>query len=344
VDCREFDGQVVRLEGIKEIADAFVRVRLERLADSDLSVFEFDYDLTMMIFFINSDEQILGRYGGRDANGPDSRHSLAGLKYTMQQCFDAFSRGLELPARPGKSTKVRQFMDSNGGGRRGCIHCHHVKETLNERRAKQGAANHELAWRFPLPENLGISLEVDRGNVVKKVAAGSAAAVIGLRAGDTVKSLGDIGVRSFADAQYALDKAPAKGVLRIVWQRRDALFDEQLRLDDGWRRSDILWRPSMYKMIASPRVFGDDLDKKEKAMIGLTEKQLAFRQRDSVSTQARQAGIRAGDIILGFAGKQLEMDAYEFQSYVRREYLSGDLVKVMIIRDGQRITLPMTLH
>ena len=63
-----------------------------------------------------------------------------------------------------------------------------------------------------------------------------------------------------------------------------------------------------------------------------------------ISTQARKAGIRAGDIILGFEGKQLEMDAYEFQSYVRREYLSGDIVKVIVIRDGQKIILPMKLH
>ena len=99
MDCREFDEQVVRLEGIKEVADAFVRVRLDRLADSDLSLFEFDYDLTLMIFFLNSDEQILGRYGGRDGKGADTRQSLAGLNYSMQQALNTFTRGLELPDR-----------------------------------------------------------------------------------------------------------------------------------------------------------------------------------------------------------------------------------------------------
>jgi len=55
-------------------------VRLDRIADSDLKIFEFDYDLTMMVFFINADEQVIGRYGGRDADGPDTRQSLAGLE------------------------------------------------------------------------------------------------------------------------------------------------------------------------------------------------------------------------------------------------------------------------
>lgn len=344
MDCREFDEQVVRLEGIAEIADAFVRVRLDRIADSDLNVFEFDYDLTMMVFFINADEQILGRYGGRDARGPDTRQSLAGLRYTMKQALETYCLGLELPPRPSKSTFARQFMDSNSGSRRGCIHCHDVKEMMNQRRAKLGAANHELAWRFPLPENLGLVLEVDRGNVVKRVTADSSAAEAGLQPGDVLESLGGVRVRSFADAQYALDNAPAQGTLKVSWMRDAMLFNKTLSLVDGWRKTNILWRPSMYKMVAAPRVFGDDLSAHEKATFGLRENQLAFRQRKSVSTQARAAGIQPGDIILGFNDRKLEMDAYEFQSYVRREYLAGDTVNVNLIRRGRKITLPMKLH
>lgn len=344
MDCREFDEQVVRLQGIEEIADAFVRVRLDRIADSDLSLFEFDYDLTMMIFFITADEQILGRYCGRDEDGPDTRQSLAGLNYTMRQALEIYCLGLELPPRPNSSTSVRQLVAGSGNQGRGCIHCHDVKEMLNEQRVKQGAVNHQLAWRYPLPENVGLALEVDRGNIVKTITPNSAAAAIGLQPGDVLESIGGTRVRSFADAQYALDKAPEQGTLRVVWHHQDELLDKQLRLTSGWRKSNILWRPSMYKMIAAPRVFGNDLNAKEKAAFGVGEKLLAFRQKDAVSTQARTAGIRAGDIILGFDGRQLEMDAYEFQSYVRREYLSGDVVKVDIIRDGQKITLPMKLH
>ena len=260
MDCREFDEQVVRLEGIEDISSAFVRVRLNRVADSDLSVFEFDYDLTMMIFLINADEQILARYGGRDAKGPDTRQSLAGLNYTMRYALDLHRRDVDLPPRPARSSFARQFMDSNSGSRRGCIHCHDVKEVLNQQQARLGVPNDVLAWRYPLPENVGIRLEVDRGNVVRNVLPGTAAADIGLQTGDILESLGKSRIGSFADAQYALDQAPIAGTLPIVWQRDDQRMKKQLRLTKGWRKTNILWRPSMYKMIASPRLFGDDLE------------------------------------------------------------------------------------
>ena len=60
--------------------------------------------------------------------------------------------------------------------------------------------------------------------------------------------------------------------------------------------------------------------------------------------QARQAGIRPGDIILGVDDKQLDnMDVIDFLKYVRRNYLIGEQVTVNILRDGQRLNLPMTL-
>ena len=65
-----------------------MRVRLPRLDGVDLNLFQFDFDLTMMIFFLNADEHIYGRYGGRDGKNPDGRHSLAGLRYAMQAALD----------------------------------------------------------------------------------------------------------------------------------------------------------------------------------------------------------------------------------------------------------------
>ena len=57
---------------------------MTRIDNSDLSLFEFDYDLTFMVFFLDGRERIYARYGGRDSQGPDSRQSLAGLRYTME--------------------------------------------------------------------------------------------------------------------------------------------------------------------------------------------------------------------------------------------------------------------
>ena len=66
------------MEGIEEVADDFVLVRLTDIQESDLNLFQFDLDLTLMVFFLNADEQIYGRYGGRDSKSPHRRQSLEG--------------------------------------------------------------------------------------------------------------------------------------------------------------------------------------------------------------------------------------------------------------------------
>ena len=63
---------MARLEQIDDLADEFVRVRLVRISGADLNVFDFDYDLTWAAFFLNADETVYGRFGGRDAESPDS--------------------------------------------------------------------------------------------------------------------------------------------------------------------------------------------------------------------------------------------------------------------------------
>jgi len=72
---------------------------------------------------------------------------------------------------------------------------------------------------YPLPENLGVTLEIDRGNVVKSVVDTTPAAAIGLKAGDLIRRLNGVPIHSFGDAQFALDRAPRTGSIEIAWQR-----------------------------------------------------------------------------------------------------------------------------
>ena len=62
-----------------------------------------------------------------------------------------------------------------------------------------------------------------------------------------------------------------------------------------------------------------------------------------LSAKAKETGIRAGDIILGLDDKTLEMDVDGFQRFVERNYLIGDRVTINLLRDGKRLSLPMTL-
>lgn len=319
-------------------------MRLAQIQHSNLKLFDFDYDLTFAVFFLNADQQVYARFGGRDSSGPDARQSLAGLRYTMERVLTEH-RAREprfAPRAGGEPLYAAEFIAEGSFGH--CVHCHQVKEAQHNRLKLAGQWRVELAHRFPLPDNLGLRLEVDRGNVVQTVAADSPAAAAGLAAGDELHQLADVPIHSFADAQWALDRAPADGRLPVIWYRDGQRRSGQLELPSGWRRTDISWRPSMQKLLASARLFGPDLTPEEKQALGLRPEQLAFRQQQRVPRQAQDAGIRPDDIILGFAGEPLEMDAYQFQTYVRQRYVQGETVTVNVLRQGQPLRLKMTFQ
>lgn len=341
MDCSEFDEQVVRLDKIKDVADRFVRIRLDEIHHSDINLFEFDYDVTLMIFFLNADEEIYGRYGGRGPEDAESRQSLAGLRYSMLAALETHGRKSRPKIERKAPLQVRSLQSAENY--RGCIHCHNVKEIQNDELKRLGQWSPDRLWRYPLPENTGMTLEVDRGNVVKSVAAGSAAARAGIRSGDVLDRMGGLQIRSFADAQEALDKAPVKGTLAVEWLRDGERQSNKLVLVEGWRRTNLSWRPSMQRFLASPRLYGRDLTLDERKKLGLKPKQLAFAHRDRVLTQAKNAGIRPGDVILGFDDRKLQMTAYDFQTWVRENYILGDKVRINVLRDGRPLEIPMTL-
>jgi S1-C subfamily serine protease len=297
-----------------------------------------------MVFFMNADEQVYARYGGRGPESPDGRQSLDGLRYTMKSALETHERAQKAfaPKAQDASKYIREYSTARRRG--GCLHCHQVKEIISADLQKTGQWSRDMIWRYPLPENLGLALELDRGNVIKEINAKSPASAAGLRAGDIVERLNGVPIHSFADAQFALERAPKAGSIEVAWRRGEEVLEEKLSLPEGWRKSDITWRPSMQRLIPAARLYGLDLTPEEKTAFGLSSRQLAFRQKDGVPAQAREAGIHPGDIILGVDHKPFDdMDVIDFLRYVRRNYLIGDRVTVNISRDGRRMDLPMTL-
>jgi S1-C subfamily serine protease len=291
---------------------------------------------------MSAEGKVYARYGGRDSKDPDSRQSLAGLRYTMESVLQEHGRA-DKEFAPRSQEGSKYVRDVGGARRRGCYHCHNVKEALNNDLDRKGLWTRDLTWRYPLPENVGVELEVDRGNVIKAVRASSPAAAAGVKAGDVLRRLGGVPLHSQADVQFALDKAPKAGTVEVVWQRGGKTGRAKLTLPEGWRKSDITWRPSMQWAVPSARLYGGDLKPEEKKALGLAPKRLAFRQQYPVPAQPKAAGVRTGDVILGVDGKELEMDVGDFVHYVTRHYLVGDRVTVNLLRDGKRLDLPMAL-
>ena len=66
-------------------------VRIVKMRGVDLTVFDFDYDLTWAAFFMNANGFTYSRYGSREEGSPEKGLSLKGLKYTMQKSLAAYA-------------------------------------------------------------------------------------------------------------------------------------------------------------------------------------------------------------------------------------------------------------
>jgi len=319
-------------------------VRLVRITGHDLSLFEFDYDLAWFAFFLSADEVVYGRYGGRDAKSDDGRLSLAGLKYAAERALEQHkARAGEKPPARGKPVFVERFPAAQARKRQDCIHCHQVNEFRRADLKAAGQWSRDDLWVYPLPENVGLTLEVDRGDAVKAIAPGSAAAKAGLKAGDLLAKLNGYLVASFADAQFALHKAPKSGEIAVEWKRGPEAMSGKLELAEGWRKTNITWRSSLLDILPSLPVSAEDLTAAEKKALGLPESRAALRQDKFVHSTLKAVGLKAGDVIVGLNGKGIDGTMDDFLGFVRREHLVGDSITLNVLRDGKPVEIKMTL-
>src|SRR5262249_16909152 len=154
------------------------------------------------------------------ASGPDGRNTLAGLRYALTRALEAHRR-YRPAAQPTAARPVlaEDFPAAKRLPRNECIHCHQVNEVRRQARQKPGEWSRDELGAYRLAENVGLTLDRDRGDRVAVVAPASAAAKAGLRPGDLLLTLNGRPVASFADAQYALHKAPKGGPIPVEWER-----------------------------------------------------------------------------------------------------------------------------
>lgn len=314
-----------------------------KIAGTDLNLFEFDFDCAWYGFFLTPDEVVLGRYGGRDAKSDDGRISLAGLKYAMERALEKHRAGVKVPVERPKPVRAEDYKAARVRRGNECIHCHQVNEFRRADAKAAGTWTRDDLWVYPLPENVGLTLDVDRGDVITKVAAGSPAAKVGIKPGDVLVKLNNHPVASFADATYALHKAAKGGTIPVEWRSGTNLKERKLVVADGWRKTNLTWRASLLDILPSLPISAEDLTAAEKKTLGLPEKQAAFRQDKFVHSTLKAVGLKAGDVVVALNGKPVDGTMDDFLGLVRREHLVGDTITLGVLRDGKPIELKMVL-
>lgn len=309
----------------------------------DLSIFEFDYDLNWNALFLTAEGQVLGRFGGRDADTPGKYQTLAGLRVSLEENLKRFKARDQKKPPPRMPMYAEDYPASDRRPANACIHCHHVNEFRRDYLVSKGQWSLDEVWVYPQPENVGLTLDVNQGNRIVAVRPKSPAAKLGVKAKDVLASINGMPIASIMDVQSALHKAPKKGNLAVVWNDGARDLKGSMAVADDWRRTDVSWRWSLMSMSPNPSIVGDDLDADSRAKLGLNPRQLAYRQMNFLPPAARHAGLRTGDVIVGIDDQKLTMTARQFETHIRLNYRVGQEVTLNVIRGTERIKLTMKL-
>lgn len=343
----------------------FVCVRLVQGNGLDLSLFQFDYDLTFGVFFLNADRTIYGRYGTRSHNTDATRDiSLAGFAKAMEAALELhqnhpankaalagktgpaprYKAPEEFPSLQGKFTSS---VDFEGKPVASCIHCHQVREAQRKifRDARQPLPD-ELLFPWPMPDVVGLNLDPGEKAKIKSVARGSRAEKDGFKAGDEILTLNGQPILSIADVQWVMHTAKEPAKINAQVRRAGETVGLTLTLDRGWRRtSDIAWRPTSWEL--RRMAFGgmklDAMSAEEKAKLRIAPNQMALRiahvGQYGDHALAKKAGFLKDDIVLAVDGRTQPMTESELFAHILQTKPVGAQVPATILRGNQRMEM-----
>ncbi len=365
-DCSSFDAEVAQgNEVIKELArTAFVPVRQVEMKGVDLSLFEFDFDLNWAAVFVNADGVIYGRYGTQSAEGADAYNSIASLRKAMVRALEfhaeypgnaqqfaakkpqpkPYRTALEMPGLPRKNRYRQQTARDN------CIHCHNIHDAQQNAAYANGTFSREMLYRYPLPENIGLSIQRDDGRIIEAVNPAGVAAKTGLRSGDEILKVNGQPILSIADIQWVLHGLSNAGdQVRIEAKRQvsadaTAVVLASIQLDSGWKETDISWRGSMWSLQPRPGFWAVGVEDSEKSRYGISPEGKGLHVRwinrgIQGGRASYESGLREGDVIVGINGKPLEWNEIEFQSNVRLNMKVGEVIRYQVKRKDKIIEI-----
>ena len=334
-------------------------VRLVQMKGVDLAQFQFDYDLTWVVFFLNADGAIYGRYGARSVAGPMAHQSMESLKNAMRRALQLHrnypKNRANLEGKRGPEPRWKTALEIPALWRRfgaqlmqptgqvNCIQCHNIYEGWHETAYDEGSFKKESIWRYPLPDNIGMQIDVDWGNVVEKVIQGSFAETVGVKAGDVVQTMNGQPIISIADMQWVLHNLPSTSELRIEVQRDGQAVVKTLSLSGDWKKSDISWRKSTLSVRPAPGFTAFDVSSAYKEQLGIAPDALALEVWFP-SQATSEAGLVERDVLVEVDGHTQAVTAKQFDVWIRLNYQPGDQLPIRALKGDQIVSLTIPLR
>ncbi len=369
LSCAGIDASVLSEPTLAPLLDKFVCVRIINANALDLSLFQFDYDLSFSTLFMNGDGTIYGRFGSWTHQKNPADKSLAGYRAALEGALAlhrqypdnkpalAGKQGVAMPFKspveiPELAAKYKRDLDWEGKVVQSCVHCHQIGDALRSyHRAQKQPVPQELIYPMPAPETIGLTLAADQRATVTAVAAGSIAEKAGVKVGDEIVSLAGQPPVSVADVSWALHRAPESGRLTAVVKRGGAEKGLDIPLPSGWRaRADISKRVGTWQMRAMTGggMVLEDLADEARTSRGVAADQMALLVKSvgqyGKHAAAKNAGFKKDDVIMEFAGQSARMTEGELMGRVLQKNLPGEKVNVTVLRAGQRVALQLPMQ
>ncbi len=241
--ARTVDRQVIARQDpeLAKVMDRYVCVRVVQGYGLDLSLFQFDWRQTWVVFLMNADRAIYGRYDAREAN------DAIGLRKAMEGALELHEKWpankAELAGKTGPAPRWKSPEEIPALGRprpvtsrNGCIHCHNILEggTKSLEALKEPVPARDLA-PYPVPQRVGIMLSTKERATVSSVDRNSPAEKAGLREGDRILRFGGQTILSWADLQWVLYLASDGDAIQVELDRGGRPAEATLTLPAGWR-------------------------------------------------------------------------------------------------------------
>lgn len=364
--CSQFDKQVIEEQnGISDVLDKFVCVRIVQGNSLDLKQFQFDYDQSFHAILMNADRVIYGRFGTRSARPEEEDMTLEGFRAALEKALQwhadypanstafaakkkpedpVFDIPEQFPSLKGKYTSELNY---EGNVVQSCIHCHQIRDAqrlVYRKGIDGGKIPDKSLFPYPLPDAIGLRMNPDTCATIAKVEPRSPSAQAGLKAGDEIQRLDGQWILSTADIQWVLHNLDT-ATIEVVFERNGKEETCSLKLPDDWRtKCDISFRPTTWDLrrMATGGLVLKDAEHGRRQDLKISAKNLALRVdyvgQYNEHAVAKNAGFQEGDVIVGVDGKQERMTEGQFMRYALKRPVGAKL-KFKVRRGEEEVAL-----
>lgn len=370
--CSHFDRRVIEPDAeTSKLLDRFECVRVTQANGLDLSLFQFDWDQSFHVIFMDSEKNVLARFGTRSSRPEDDDMTIAGFQATMTGVLKLASdpdramirkvtQGKKAPKSPEFSRPelmptllgtYNSTLAKSGNIARSCIHCHQIRDAQRNLTRNSGEPfDSKNLFPYPLPDTIGIRLSPDYEAQVLAVEPGSLADQAGIKKGDNLVTANGQKILSPADLQWVLHHANDGDMLSLSIQRKGEPVSATLMLEKGWReKSDLSWRPTSWNLrrMATGGLRLENLTHDEMQEAGLDASRMALRVKHmgqfGEHATAKKAGFQVGDILLSVDGHTHLMRETELFAYGVSKP-KGQKMSVEVLRKGKKVALQLPLQ